>query len=130
MEHPDVVKLENRLNQVWEERDTQAQREAVKKEYDVDEDLPASIFYCYKCKVDYFPKRVVKVEQQDWNTGGIFRHWRAKHKCGTMNVRLISQKIKDKFFIKSPSVCRDRRLNKLDLLQPQETGFDMLYGKK
>jgi hypothetical protein len=129
MEHPDVIQLENKLNKVWEDRDTEAQREAMKKEYDVNEDIPASMFYCNKCKKDYFPKRIVKVEQEDWNTHGIFRFWRSKH-CGVWNVRLISQKVNDKFFIKSPSVCRDRRVNKLDLLQPNETGFDMLYKHK
>lgn len=128
-EHPDVIQLENKLNKVWEDRDTQAQREAIRKELDVNEEIPASMFYCVKCKQDYFPKRVVKVEQQDWNTGGVFRFWRSKH-CGTWNTRLISQKVKDKFFIKSPSVIRDRRRNKEDLLQPNETGFDMLYKHK
>lgn len=127
-EHPDVVKLENRLHKVWEERDIEAQREAVKKELEVDEDIPAQIFYCKVCKKDYFPKRIVKVEQRDWNTNGTFRHWRSKH-CGVWNTRLITQKIKDKFFIKSPSMIRDRRRYKLDMLQPQETGFDMMYGK-
>lgn len=128
MEHPDVLKLENKLNKIWEDRDNEAQRELLKKELEVDEDTPANIFLCRVCKKDYFPKRVVKVEQNDWNTGGTFRFWRSKH-CGIWNVRLITQKINDKFFIKSPSICRDRRLHKLDLLQPQETGFDMLYKK-
>lgn len=128
MEHPDVIQLENRLNKVWEERDIEKARDELKKELDVDEVIPASIFYCKECKKDYFPKRVVKVEQNDWNTGGKFRFWRSKH-CGVWNARLISQKIHDKFFIKSPSVCRDRRINKNDLIQPFETGFNMLYGK-
>lgn len=128
MEHPDVVKLEKRLEKVWEERDLEAQRDALKKELDVDEQIPAGIFYCSRCKKDYFPQRIVKVEQHDWNTGGIFRFWRSKH-CKTWNVRLISQKLHDKFFIKSPSVCQDRRLNSNDLLQPFQTGFDMLYKK-
>ncbi len=127
MEHPDVTKLEKRLEKIWEGRDIEAQREELKKEKDVNEEIPAQIFYCRVCKKDYFPMRVVKVEQNDWNTGGTFRFWRSKH-CKVWNVRLISQKIKDKFFIKSPSVCRDRRLHKLDLLQPQESGFQMLYG--
>lgn len=126
MEHPDVLKLENKLNKIWEDRDIEAQREVLKKELDVDENIPASIFYCRVCKKDYFPKRIVKVEQQDWNTHGIFRFWRSKH-CSIWNIRLITQKVNDKFFIKSPSVCRDRRLNKEALLQPGETGFDMLY---
>ena len=127
MEHPDVVKLENKLNKVWEDRDIEAQRQELKKEYDVNEDIPPNIFYCSVCKQDYFPKRVVKVEQQDWNTHGVFRYWRSKH-CSKWNVRLISQKLHDKFFIKGPSICRDRRLNKEALLQPGETGFNMLYG--
>lgn len=127
MEHPDVVKLENKLNKVWEDRDIEAQRQELKKEYDVNEDIPPNIFYCSVCKQDYFPKRVVKVEQEDWNTHGVFRYWRSKH-CSKWNVRLISQKLHDKFFIKSPSICRDRRLNKEALLQPGETGFNMLYG--
>lgn len=128
MEHPDVVKLENKLNKIWEDRDNEAQRDFLKKELEVDEDTPANIFLCRVCNKDYFPKRVVKVEQNDWNTGGTFRFWRSKH-CGTWNVRLITQKINDKFFIKSPSVCRDRRLHKNDLIQPTETGFNLLYGK-
>lgn len=126
MEHPDVLRLENKLNKIWEDRDIEAQREVLKKQLDVDENIPASMFYCRVCKKDYFPKRIVKVEQQDWNTHGIFRFWRSKH-CSTWNTRLITQKMNDKFFIKSPSVCRDRRLNKEALLQPGETGFDMLY---
>jgi hypothetical protein len=128
MEHPDVIKLENRLHKVWDERDNQALRDSIKKEYDVDEDIPSQIFYCKQCKKDYFPRRVVKVEQKDWTNHGIFRFWRSKH-CGIWNVRLITQKVKDKFFIKSPSVIRDRRRHKLDMLQPQETGFDMLYKR-
>lgn len=128
MEHPDVVNLENVLEKVWEKRDIEAQRDVLKKEYDVDEELPASVFYCKVCKKDYFPKRVVKVEQNDWNTGGTFRFWRSKH-CGTWNVRLISQKLKDRFFIKSPSICRDRRVYRLHLLQPQESGYNMMYKK-
>lgn len=128
MEHPDLILLENKLKEVWEYRDIESQREFLKKELDVNEEIPASIFYCSKCKKDYFPMRVVKVEQNDWNTGGTFRFWRSKH-CDTWNVRLISQKIKDKFFIKSPFICRDRRLNALALIQPQQTGFEMLYKK-
>lgn len=128
MEHPDIVKLENVLNRVWEQRDTDKQREELKRELEVDEDIPAQIFLCSRCGQDYFPQRVVKVEQQDWNTGGTFRYWRSKH-CNVWNKRLITQKIKDPFFIKSPSVCRDRRRHLLDMLQPQETGFDMLYKR-
>jgi len=128
-EHPDTQKLENRLNKVWEERDREAMREALRKELDVDEDIPPQIFWCVKCKQDFFPKRVIKVESQDWDNSGVFRYWRAKH-CGVWNVRLISQKVKDKFFIKSPSVIEDRRKHKEDLLQPTETGYDMLYKHK
>jgi len=129
MQHPDVIQLENKLKDVWAERDNEKARELLKNELDVDDDLAPVLFWCKKCGKDYYPKRVVKVISRDWNTNGVFRYWRSKH-CGVMNTRLISQKTKDKFFIKSPSVCRDRRINAMDMLQPQETGYNMLYGHK
>jgi hypothetical protein len=128
-DHPDLVKLENKLKGIWEARDVEAQRDALKKELDINEDIPPQIFYCDVCDKDYFPRRIVKIEQDDWDNGGVYRYWRSKH-CSKWHRRLINHKIKDKFWRKSPSVIRDRRLNSLDMIQPQETGFDMLYGKK
>jgi hypothetical protein len=129
MEHPDVQKLENRLKKVWHKRDIEKARDVLRNEANVDEQLPPSIFYCSKCKKDYIPKRIYKVISYDWNTNQLFRYWRSKH-CKRWNTRLITNKMRDKFFIKSPSVIKDRRLNKLDMIQPGETGFNMLYGRK
>lgn len=129
MEHPDVKNLENVLKKNWHKRDVEKARDVLRKQRDVDEDIAPGLFYCSKCKEDYVPKRVYKVESIDWNTNGVFRYWRSKH-CKRWNTRLITDKIKDKFFIKSPSLIRDRRLMKLDMLQPGDTGFSMLYGRK
>jgi hypothetical protein len=128
-EHPDVKRLSDKLHSNWEKRSIDELRESIKKERDVDEDIPPNIFYCSKCEEDYYPRRVYKREVQDWNTKGIFRYWTSNH-CDTWNTRLITDKVKDKFFINSPSVQRERRLRKLDMLQPGETGFNMLYGNK
>ena len=128
-EHPDVQRLENKLKNTWHKRDIEKARDVLRSERDVDEQIPPNIFYCSKCKQDYTPKRIYKIDSKDWNTNGIFRYWRSKH-CKQWNTRLINDKTKDKFFIKSPSVIKDRRLRKLDMLQPGETGFQMLYGRK
>lgn len=129
MEHPDVQKLESKLNNIWDYRDNEKARDELKKEINTDEESPPQIFYCKRCKKDYLPKRIVKVDSKDWNTNQLFRFWRSKH-CKTWNVRFITNKVKDPFWIKSPSVIQDRRKNALDLIQPGETGFSMLYGKK
>ena len=44
--------------------------------------------------------------------------------------RLISHKLKDPFWKLSPSVIRDRARYRRDMIQPNETGFNMLYGNK
>jgi len=128
-DHPDYKRLENKLKSNWHKRDVTKLRELIAKEHDVDEQIAPSIFYCDKCKQDYTPERIYKREVKDWNNNGTFRYWQSKH-CSKWNTRLISEKIKDKFFIKSPSIIRERRLRKQEMLQPGQSGYDMLYGRK
>jgi len=130
-EHDDVRRLRERLEGRWEERDREKMREALRKERDVNDDTPASIFYCRRCQCDFFPRIVFKSQEEDWNTGGTFRYWKAFHRlCGEPEKRLISDKLKDNFWRLSPSVKRQRAVFMKDMLQPQETGFNMLYGRK
>ena len=131
MKHPDVEKLEKVLEKQWDKREVEEIRQAIKKERDVDETVAPMLFYCTECEHDYVPRKVTKIESDDWNLNEPFRFWRSVHdNCQTPNIRLITDKVKDKFFIHSETIKRDRRLHKLDMLQPQETGFNMLYGNK
>ncbi|MFA6095911.1 MAG: hypothetical protein WC767_03675 [Candidatus Paceibacterota bacterium] len=129
-EHDDVVKLSDVMKRNWEERDREKRKKEIEKELNVDESIPASIFYCGKCAVDFKPPGAFKVEEDDWNTGGKFRYWKARHTCGAWSKRLISQKLKDPFWKLSPSVKADRARYRRDMIQPNETGFNMLYGNK
>lgn len=128
-DHDDVVKLRTVLEVKWAERDREKRKAALAKELDVDEDVPTNIFFCSKCVCDFRPRRAWKGEDEDWNTGGKFRYWKARHVCGTWSKRFISDKLKDPFWKLSPSVKRERAMFKRDILQPHETGFNMLYQR-
>lgn len=129
-EHPDVIQLEKKLKDTWHKRDIKELREKIAQEKDVNEDVPPSLFYCKECDKDYVPNRIYKREVQDWNTEIPFRYWKARCHCDKWNTRLITDKVKDIFFVKSPTIKRERRLRKKDILQPQDTGYQMLYGNK
>lgn len=130
-ERDDIARLRRCLEKIWEQRDTFEQRELIKKEHDVDDDVPAHIYYCSKCKKDYITNRAYKVSEVDWNRDGFFRYWKTKHKeCSTWNRRFISDKLKDPFWRLSPTMKKDRAKHYKDMLQPNETGFSMLYGSK
>lgn len=130
-EHDDVTRLAAVMNRNADERAAEKRKRERERELDVDESIPAVIFYCGPCGKDFTPRRIFKEEDQDWNRGGKFRYWKARHRdCGTWCKRLISDKAKDPFWRLSPSVKRQRALFKRDVLQPHETGFNMLYGKK
>lgn len=130
-EHDDIARLRRRLEKIWEQRDTFEQRELIKHEHDVDDDIPAHIYYCTKCKKEYSMNRAFKVSEIDWIRDSIFRYWRTKHKqCGTWNKRFITDKAKDPFWRLSPTIKQDRSKHYKDMIQPSETGFSMLYGSK
>lgn len=129
-DHPDTKRLSQYLHKSWDRRDTEERREAAKRELDVDEYVPAVIYFCTDCNKEYVRNRAFKVEEDDWITGGKFRYWKTKHTCGKWCIRYISQKTKDPFFRLSPSLKIDRSKHYKDLLQPSQTGFSMLYGKK
>ena len=130
-EHYDYQKLTKVIDKQYEERDLIAQRQALRKEFDIDDDIPAEMFYCPCNKKDYRPRVVFKIEENDWNTGQTFRYWKSKCKdCGKWNKRFITQKSHDPFYQQSTSIRKDRRNNYKDLIQPSERGYNMLYGHK
>ena len=87
-------------------------------------------FYCEECQED-FKAQALKEIEKDWScpTQNI-AFYRTKHYCGKWCMRLITDKNKDKYWFTSKAVRNDRAKNYLDLLQPHETGFNTLYGKK
>lgn len=87
-------------------------------------------FYCEKCEEDFKGVAVKQIEE-DWNCKG---HYIAFYKTqcfkGHWCIRQITDKFVDGFFIKSKAIVRDRGVYFNDTVQPGDTGYSLLYGKK
>jgi len=100
-DHPDIKRLNRHLEKIWDTRETNEKREMVKRENDINENIPAQIYYCTDCKKDYIRNRSFKVEEVNWNGEAPFRYWKTKHSCGKWCIRYITNKLKDPFWRKS-----------------------------
>lgn len=87
-------------------------------------------FYCEPCKEDFLAHAIKEVET-DWSclTQSI-AFYRTKHWCGTWCMRLVTDRHRDSYWFKSLKVARDRGKHSLDTIQPHETNFQLLYGKR
>ena len=89
-------------------------------------------FWCDhdQCKKDFKAMAVRQIEI-DWsNTGQRIAFYRSKCERGHWCIRLITDKHRDGFFNKSLLVALDRGNHFADTLQPFESGFNLMYGKK
>lgn len=87
-------------------------------------------FWCDKCKKD-FKAQVVKQIEMDWsNPTQRIAFYKTKCFKGHWVIRLITDRHKDAFFIKSKFMALDRGNHFEDTIQPNETNFNLLYGKK
>lgn len=87
-------------------------------------------FYCSECKKD-FKSQAIKQTELDWtNSGQRIAFYKTKCFRGHWCMRLITDKHKDGFYQKSKFVALDRGNHYADSIQPFETGFNLLYGKK
>lgn len=87
-------------------------------------------FWCNECQKD-FKGQAVKQIELDWtNSGQKIAFYRSKCFRGHWCVRLITDRHKDSFWFRSKLVALDRGKGFNDALQPFETGFNLLYGKK
>ncbi len=86
-------------------------------------------FWCDKCKQDFKSQSIKEIEQ-DWYSGQRNAFYRSKCDKGHWCIRLITDKLKDGFWMKSTAIAKDRGKHFADLLQPGETNYNMLYGKK
>lgn len=82
-------------------------------------------FWCDKCQTDFVAR-----SQKQVDAWADIAYYKIKHTCETWCIRHITDRHLDSYFFKSKKVAMDRRDNFTNLLQPFETGFTMLYGKK
>lgn len=87
-------------------------------------------FWCDKCKED-FKAVVIRQIEEDWsNTTQRIAFYKTKCFKGHWCIRLITDKEKDGFYLKSKFIALDRGKYHTDILQPFETGFNLMFGKK
>jgi len=86
-------------------------------------------FYCDKCKKD-FKGQAIKQVELDWYANQRIAYYKSKCFRGHWVIRLITDKYKDGFYQRSKLVFLDRGNHFNDTVQPHETGFNLLYGKK
>lgn len=89
----------------------------------------ATEFWCETCGIDFRAQAVKEVEI-DWSNPNQFIAF-YKTKCfeGHWCIRLITDKERDGYWVRSRAVHRDRGVHYKDTIQPHETGFNMLYKK-
>lgn len=85
-------------------------------------------FYCNQCQKD-FKSMAIRQLEQDWTFNQFIAFYKAKCDNQHWCIRYITDKQHDPYWMRSKAVARDRGVHHNDILQPFETGYNMLYGK-
>lgn len=88
-------------------------------------DIELLDFWCDRCKVDFIGR--AKKQIDSWEP---IAYYKIKHMCGQWSLRRITDRLRDLYFFKSKKVALDRGKATVDVLQPFESGYNMVYGKK
>jgi len=87
-------------------------------------------FYCDRCGMDFKAQAVRQIEVDWTNSTQKVAYYKTKCSAGHWCQRLITDKHKDSFWTKSKLVAKDRGRGFADTIQPFETNFNLLYGKR
>jgi len=87
-------------------------------------------FWCDTCKLDFLGESIKEVEV-DWsNPSQHIAFYRTKCFKGHWCQRLITDTYKDVYWFRSRKVAQDRGKHAKEILQPHETNYQLLYGRK
>lgn len=86
-------------------------------------------FWCKECQED-FKSMAIKEVEIDWSCPTQYiAFYKSKCENGHWCIRLITDKQRDGFWVRSRLCALDRGNHFKDTIQPHETGFNMLYKK-
>lgn len=120
-----IAGQEKRVADRTRHREIEKQRDASLKDIAGFKDIELLDFYCPHCDLDFIAR--AKKQIDSWAP---IAYYKTKHRCGTWCIRHITQRDKDPYFYRSKKVARQRAENYKETIQPFETGFNMLYGKR
>lgn len=87
-------------------------------------------FWCNDCKKDFKSMSIKEIEI-DWSCPSQrIAFYRSKCDKGHWCIRLITDRHKDGFWMRSRKMSLDRGKHFADIIQPWETNFNLLYGKR
>lgn len=134
-EHWHIQQLIDAQERRVAERNYSRDKEKLKamRQGDIDIEPMAVIkeFWCDKCKMDFVSPAFKEVEPDWGNTNQNVAFYRTKHRtCNQWTMRLITDKFADSYWYKSRKVAFDRGKHSIDLLQPFENNYNLVYGKK
>ena len=108
-------------------------KELAERQEEIDRYKPVDIieFLCEECKED-FAHLAYKQVETDWsNTAQKIAFYKGVHEdCGTWAIRYITDRNADPYWMQSAQVARDRGKHFADILQPFESGFELMFGRK
>ncbi len=106
-------------------REIEKQRDENIKDIALAKDIELKEFWCSDCKMDFIARAKKIVDSWD-----LIAYYATKHPCGKWALRRITDRLGDEYWFKSLKVARDRFNAFDDTLQPFQSGYNMLYGKK
>lgn len=132
-EHHHIQGLIQAQNKRTEDRNYHREKEKNKAEReDLIKDSKGMVltdFFCSRCREDFKATAVRQVEE-DWaNPTQRIAFYKTKCFKGHWCVRLITDKWRDAYWVKSKRVRADRAKFHNDLIQPHEENYNLLYGK-
>lgn len=120
-----IAKQEIRSKDKQRWKNIKAEEDSFFKWCDGFKDIETFAFWCSHCDLDFTAR--AKKQIDGWEN---IAYYKTKHRCGTWSIRLITDRELDPYFYRSRRVALDRGIGSNDMLQPFETGFNMVYGKK
>ncbi len=120
-----IEKQEKRSSERTEWQERKKQEDAFAKELAGYKDIELLDYWCDHCRVDFVARAHKQIDS--WDN---IAYYKMKHRCGTWCIRRITDRQSDAYFFRSRKVAYDRGNATLDMLQPFQTGFNLMYGKK
>ena len=132
--HPHIRNLIERQERKSKDRNShrEKEKEQAERQEEIDKAKVVDVieFYCTKCQED-FAHIAFKQVETDWsNIAQNIAFYKGKHDCGTWAIRHVTDKFMDPYWFESPQVARDRGEHHDSLLQPFESGYQLLFGRK
>jgi hypothetical protein len=133
-EHDHIKSLKDRADRKFKERKNHEDSKKLEneRESDIAEAKQSMMkdFWCDECGID-ITLLAQKVVESDWtNKSQRIAYYVGQCPCGCILRRRITDSWSDPYYLVSDSLNKQRTDNYKDIVQPWESGYNMLYGHK